>query len=367
MTTIFVKDDLRASVEAATGGHVTVLYTAAGHPSYMVRIPKFNLQDIDAGLGTGVHPAFVVNGVEKDEILIGQHLGIQKDGNLLSIPGVLPSASANFDTFRAWAAANGPGWHMMTAAEWAAIALWCWKNGFQPRGNNYYGQDIGSKWETAPRVDGGVIGNASGNGKSYTGAGPASWRHDGTFAGIADMNGNIWEWNSGFRLKDGEIQIIPNNNAADSTVDVSATSTEWKAIASSGGALVAPGTAGTLKYDASGSGGTGNVVLSDAVTNRTGTVGADDDGTSNFASTLESMTAKAGLTVPAIAKALGIYPVAGTGLGGDSVWARNHGERLPLAGGHYNPGVSAGVFARTLNLPRSYVSHVVGARPAYVS
>ena len=38
--TIFIKDDLRASVEAATGGLVTVLYTAAGHPSYMNVIPS---------------------------------------------------------------------------------------------------------------------------------------------------------------------------------------------------------------------------------------------------------------------------------------------------------------------------------------
>lgn len=73
--TIFIKDDLRASVEAATGGLVTVLYTAAGHPSYMNVIPKFNLQDIDPALGTGVHPAFIVNGVEKSELFIGQHVG----------------------------------------------------------------------------------------------------------------------------------------------------------------------------------------------------------------------------------------------------------------------------------------------------
>ena len=71
MTTIIIKDDLRAQVEASTGGAVTVLYTAAGHPSYMNVIPKFLKQDIDASLGTGVHEAFIVNGVEKSEIFIG--------------------------------------------------------------------------------------------------------------------------------------------------------------------------------------------------------------------------------------------------------------------------------------------------------
>ena len=29
----------------------------------------------------------------------------------------------------------------MTKAEWAAIMLWCKKNGFQPWGNNNYGKD----------------------------------------------------------------------------------------------------------------------------------------------------------------------------------------------------------------------------------
>ena len=91
MPSIFVKDDLRASVEAATGGKVTVLYTASGQPSYMNVIPKFNLEDIDAGLGSGVHPAFIVGGVEKSELFIGTYQGINKNGEFLSLPGVDPT------------------------------------------------------------------------------------------------------------------------------------------------------------------------------------------------------------------------------------------------------------------------------------
>ena len=362
--TIFIKDDLRASVEAASGGLVTVLYTAAGHPSYMNVIPKFNLQDIDPSLGTGVHPAFIVNGVEKSEIFIGQHVGCVKDGNLLSIPGAVPQVSASFDTFLGWAAANGPGWHVMTNAEWAAIALWCWKNGTMPRGNNQYGRDIGSPWETARRVDGGTVGDATGNGRSYTGSGPASWRHNGQANGIADLNGNVWEWAGGMRLNNGEIQVLANNDAADNTKDQSSTSALWKAIKASDGSLVAPGTAGTLKYDAAGANGTGGNILSDTVTSRSGNVNESDNvnGTSQV---FESMGVKAGLTVPAIAKALCLYP-AGAGLGADNFWMRNHGERLPLAGGDYNGGASAGVFARYLSNARTKVDGSVGARPAYV-
>ena len=66
----FLKDTLRESVEAATGGKVTVLYDDKGYPSYMNVIPKFKVEDIDASLGTGVHPAFIVGGVEKSEIFI---------------------------------------------------------------------------------------------------------------------------------------------------------------------------------------------------------------------------------------------------------------------------------------------------------
>jgi len=368
--TIFTKDDLRASVEAATGGQVTVLYTAAGHPSYMNIIPRFNLEDIDPSLGVGPHPAFIVNGVVKDKIFIGQHIGIQKDGNLLSIPGVAPVGSFTFDTGLAWAKANGPGWHLMTAAEWAALALWCWKNGTMPRGNNQYGRDIGSPWETAPRCDGGNIGEATGNGKTYTGAGPASWRHNGQASGIADLNGNMWEWNGGLRLQDGEIQIIQNNDAADNTKDQSKTSTLWKAIKASDGSLVAPGTAGTLKYDSPNAGTTtnhGNPVLSDTIVNRTGTVGDDTLAPGYNSGTFETMTTKAGLVVPALAKALMIHPVDNTGLGGDYLYVRNYGERLPLAGGTYSHGASAGVFARYFNSARTYVNSYVGARPAYVS
>ena len=249
---------------------------------------------------------------------------MRQDSNLLSFPGAVPQVSANYDTFRTWAANNGPGWHMMTNAEWAAIALWCWKNGTMPRGNNNWGRDIGSPWEVARRVDGGTPGDASGNGRHYTGSGPASWRHNGQSSGIADLNGNVWEWTGGLRLNNSEIQVLANNDAADNTKNQSRTSTLWKAIKASDGTLVAPGTAGTLKYDATGANGTGG--NNAAVTSRSGNVDEDDqvNGTSQA---MESMGLKEGLTVPNIAKVLCLYPPV-AGLGGDNFWMRNHGERL---------------------------------------
>jgi len=351
MTTIFVRDDLRASVEAATGGHVTVLYTAAGHPSYMNVIPRFNKEDINPALGTGTHEAFIVNGVTKSEIFIGQHIGTVVGGNLLSIPGSAPTIWTDFDTFRARAAANGPGWHLMTNAEWAAIALWCWRNGTMPRGNTWFGHDSGTPWEMGARVDGGSPGHAVGDGRTFTGSGPASWRHNGQASGIADLCGNVWEWVAGMRTQNGEINIIQDNNAANNTLDLSAASAQWRAIDSVTGALVNPGTATSVRYATAG---TANHTLVRAS-------GASFEGMTNPGAT------PVGANALALAVSLGLFPVAASGLGGDGFWLDATGERLPLVGGAFDSAAASGVFARHLAYPRTLVRPHVGARPAYVA
>ena len=155
----FLKDTLRESVEAATGGKVTVLYDDKGYPSYMNVIPKFKVEDIDASLGTGVHPAFIVGGVEKSEIFIGQYQAHVKDSRAVSLPGLDPTASVNFDTAKAYCKNKGQGWHLMTNWEWAAMALYSVKQ------NKELIEDIGQ----------------------------------------------YWEWNDGLKLIDGQI-IMPNDN-----------------------------------------------------------------------------------------------------------------------------------------------------------
>ena len=42
-----------------------------------------------------------------------------------------------------------------------------------------------------------------------------TWSHDGTPAGIWDLNGNVSEWVGGIRTVYGELQVLVNNNAAD--------------------------------------------------------------------------------------------------------------------------------------------------------
>jgi hypothetical protein len=381
MPTIFIKDDFRASVEAASGGRQTVLYTAAGHPSVMNIIPAFNWEDVAlptalTALGTGLCSAFKVNGATKSEIFYGTYPGIVKDGNLISLPGVVPTVNQSFDTFRAQVAANGPGWHLTSNAERIAIALWCFKNGFMPRGNNNYGRAELNTYETARRPDGKAPGYTTSGGITLTGSGPTSWRHDNSPFGIEGLNGNVWDWCTGLRVAGGEYQVLADNNAADNTKDVGVTSVQWKAIDGVTGALVTPTFTGTI------AGG-------DYVPTTANSVRLAASGTADYTLVVTAGAAFQSITNPAtvnkiqaaaiiVLKQLGLVPVtsdvngvplAGTDLGGDYIYHNlaNTKEQFPIVGGSWDYGATpAGVFALNMTYVRGNVHVVIGARPAYV-
>ena len=134
-------DAIKLAVESATGGKNTVLFDDLGNPSIMVRIPKFNISDVITGGSNSVHPAFIVNGVEYDEIYISKYQNVVVNDRAYSLPMQDPKAYITFDQAKTACEKKGKGWHLMTNAEWAAIALWCKKNGYFPRGNNNYGKD----------------------------------------------------------------------------------------------------------------------------------------------------------------------------------------------------------------------------------
>ena len=373
-------DDLKLAVEALSGGKNTVLFDddlgtgGESFPSIMVRIPQFTSLSVLAGAPDAPHSMFVVDDVPYPEIYFSKYPNIVMHDRAYSLPYKDPRAYVTFDQAQQFSEAKGKGWHLATNAEYAGIALWCLKNGFMPRGNNYFGGDHSATHErgvvTYTYNDNGTIRK----GRTATGSGPASWNHDGTNAGICDLNGNVWEWAGGFRIVDGEIQIIPHNNAA-KHVDQSASSTQWKAILQDG-TIVAPGTANTLKFDNSVAGDNtqvnhkvgGTTVINTARTNPMYT-GASVDVYNYFGyqvHTFETLAAKSGVTVPMLLKILGIAPPT-TGLDGDNFWIRNYGERLPLRGGSWNDGAGAGVFALGLNDPRAASGHNVGFRAAFVS
>ncbi|MGN0008578.1 MAG: hypothetical protein ACI33N_02855 [Desulfovibrionaceae bacterium] len=364
MTTIITKDSLRSSVEAATGGLVTVLYDGGGHPNYMRRIPKVNIEDLYPDLGlTGTHPAFIVNGVEKSELFIGVYPASVVDSYGVSLPGMDPAHDLNFDEAVSRCKAKGTGWHLMTNVEWALLGALGIKTGFQPRGNTYWGLHHEQKHETGTLAPGASELGAKNDdlhGRTLTGSGPVSWRHDNSSAGIADLVGNVWEWAGGFRLNAGELNIIKDNDAAAHDVDMGAESSAWKAILQNG-TLATPGTADTLKYDAAGSNGTGAVKLNKTITSQYPT----PDTTASASCSFKSMTAESGVTVPALLKLLSLYPVDTTNPVG-SIWMRNSAERLALRGGGFNYAGGAGVFALNLGSGRTVRYRDVGFRPAFI-
>ena len=355
--TILIKDSLRQSVEVASGGLQTVLYTAKGQPTYMNIIQKYDMSTIDASL-SGTHPAFIVDGVEKPEIFIGTYQGRIVNGELLSLPNVEPSHSTNYDNFLTAARACGNGHHLITNAEWSAVALQCYKDNTQPLGNTYYGRSSENPLLVGRRPDGLAPGNTTGSARTLTGSGPVQWRHNGKENGIADLSGNINELNSGLRLLNGEIQVIADNNASKLAINLGAASTEWKAIDGETGNLVTPSgtgtTVGTVKFANSGTNDYTLVVAQWGVF----------ESIKNPSPTKPVSTAALNKL-----KALGLFPLidSSAAFGRDTVGFNFTFEALPFRGGSWYVAADAGVFSLYLVYARSSAGAAIGARPAFVN
>ena len=353
--TFSVKDTYRQAVEAASGGKQTVLYDDKGNPSIMNIIPKLSYKAVGIGASDKALPAFVINDEEKPEIFIGTHAAYVHDGRAYSLPGQVPKVYTSHDQAVAYCRAKGKGWHCMTNAEYAAIALWCKQNGYYPRGNNNYGSDHGYPHETCRP---GTVGSDGRTNLGLTGSGPCSWTHDGTPSGIYGLNGDCVEWAPGLRTMDGEVQILAGNNAALDTADLSANSAEWRAILEDG-TLVAPGTAGTLKIDTTTANG-GTIRYVKEVENVT-------SGSNYPSAAFKEMAVKEGIVIPDIMKALALYRSDDSAHGDDRMYARNDGEKCIYRGGSWGLTANAGVFYLNSLHPRTLSDGNVGFRPAYVS
>ena len=335
-----ILDAERYALERATGGSQTIIRDSAGNANAMFVLPRFSYADLGmtADMGTGDVTAFDFgSGSIKSEIFIGAYLA--SGSGAVSAPRQDPRASLDHTAARNACSAKGAGWHLMTAHEWAAIALWCMANGYEPIGNTNWGRSHAQTRMVGDRADNRAPGDAAGTGRTQTGSMGSEATHTRTLGGIADLVGNVWEWQDGLLLQDGRFKISAYNTQAE---------VDWAFV--------------DAFLDASTPTG-GSAILSNAVNNRLGAIG-DNANAGNSANVEWRAMTKSGSYVSNQAmKRLLLEPAGALPQG--RIYMRNYGERLPYRGGAWYGGSSAGLAALNLNNSRVYTSMDIGFRPAF--
>ena len=365
-----------------------VKYDSAGNVAgIFVKFPKMKSSDLVAGLPNHTHPAFIINGVEQDYILLGKYKGGDNgvaNGAILSLPNINPIRSLGADQCLSRMKLAGTGITGMTVADYGFIKLLAQKEGWVPKGNTYWGQSHkdATAWETGKSITVDLerayngylykalqahtsaaelrpdiaptywekekyIGGISNDGtpdaahqtgyRTLNGSGPLDWYLGSDPANLCDIIGSSLEQQYGYRIYDCELQILADNNAADPDADLSASSAAWKAILPNAGddgyTLVAPGTTGTLHWN-----WTGSAIQLDTQCDDL-TIGAKGR---NF----KTLTAHATRLpyVPSIVKELGLFPTdANDNTEGYYYVNFTSGERFPRRGGDYGPAGHAGL------------------------
>ena len=385
-----------------------VKYDSAGNVAgIFVKFPKMKSSDLVAGLPEHTHPAFIINGVEQDYILLGKYKGGDNGvsgGAILSLPNINPIRSLGADQCLSRMKLAGSGITGMTCADYGFIKLLAQKNGWTPHGNTAWGQahQDATAWETGKTLTanterayngyiykclqghttaaelrpdiaptywerGKYVGGISNDGtpdaahqtgyRTLNGSGPLDWYLGSDPALLADIIGSSMEQQYGYRLYDCELQILENNNAADPDADLSASSAAWKAILPNAGddgyTLVAPGTTGTLHWN-----WTGSAIQLDTQ--------CDDLTIGSKGQNFKTLTAHATRLpyVPSIVKELGLFPTdANDNTEGYYYVNFTSGERFPRRGGGYPVASNAGLGYVNASHERGLAHLNYGCRP----
>ena len=335
-----ILDSERYSLERATGGRQTIIRDSAGNANAMFVLPRFSYADLGmtADMGTGDVTAFDFgSGSIKSEIFIGAYLA--SGSGAVSAPRQDPRASLDHTAARNACSAKGAGWHLMTAHEWAAIALWCMANGYEPIGNTNWGRSHAQTRMVGDRADNRAPGDVAGTGRTQTGSMGSEATHTRTLGGIADLVGNVWEWQDGLLLQDGRFKISAYNTQAE---------VDW-AFADA-------------FLDASTPTG-GSAILSNAVNNRLGAIG--DNANAGYSANVEwrAMTKSGSYVSNQAMKRLLLEPAGALPRG--RIYMRNFGERLPFRGGDWYDWANTGLAALLLEYSRVGAGASLGFRPAF--
>lgn len=277
-----------------------------------------------------------IRGKAVKEYAISKYPNTLIEGVPYSMPYQQPAVNINHDEAIRLCESKGPGWHLITNDEWAAVANQSRRDGTLPRGNTNCG-----KSHSHPEETGTTYKDDSGSSKTLTGSGPVTWNHDHTAEGVADMCGNIWEHVGGIRFVDGQVQVIPDNGAA-AGADQSKDSKEWTPLYTADG--------DTIYYNVED----GEIKLQPVAPD-----GKDYDGVE-----FKELDGSA-LDIPEQLIELGLYP-SPEYEGTDYFWLDTDGERIVFRGGFWLDGASAGVFYFAGAYSRALVSTDVGFRSALI-
>ena len=144
---------------------------------------------------------------------------------------------------------DGPGVHMLTAFEWASLAMLSDKYNCHPHGNNNNNALCNDVTYTAEKAvpDRAALARNAAYYASLVGTGPATWNILHHPNGPADLNGNMWEWVMGFHMQTADEVVNISAIDGDATT-ISVTTAAAHGLSVGDHVTIA----GTVGYDGTG-------------------------------------------------------------------------------------------------------------------